>query len=111
MLSQVNSAQAIRSDYHGIKVGQSRGTGKQSSAPVRSSPVSLFSILFQTRSPSGNNSIEGKFSISKTDERTVTLTRVHDQGQSHLCWDYSATSSLRQSLRVKIGEGVDFFLN
>ena len=51
----------------------------------------------------GNNSIEGKFGISKTEEKTVVSTRVHDQGESSLCWDYASTSSLRKSLKVYIG--------
>ena len=45
----------------------------------------------------------GKFGISKTDENTVLSTRVHDQAESSLCWDYASTSSLRKSLKVKIG--------
>ena len=47
--------------------------------------------------------MEGKFGISKTDGKTVLSTRVHDQGESSLCWDYASTSSLRKSLRIKIG--------
>ena len=47
--------------------------------------------------------MEGKFGISKTDEKSVLSTRVHDQGESSLCWDYATTSSLRKSLKVKIG--------
>merc|ERR1711879_945322 len=34
---------------------------------------------------------------------TVTSTRVHDQRDSGLCWDYAASSSVRKSLRIKIG--------
>ena len=47
--------------------------------------------------------MEGKFGISKTDGKTVLSTRVHYQGESSLCWDYATTSSLRKSLKVKIG--------
>ena len=47
--------------------------------------------------------MEGKFGISKTDGKTVLSTRVHDQGESSLCWDYATTSSLRKSLRIEIG--------
>ena len=47
--------------------------------------------------------MEGKFGASKTDENTVLSTRVHDQGDSSLCWDYASTSSLRKSLKVYIG--------
>ena len=47
--------------------------------------------------------VEGKFDISITDKKTVPSTRVHDQGDSGLCWDYAAASSIRKSLRIKIG--------
>ena len=47
--------------------------------------------------------VEGKLGISITDKRTVTSTRVHDQGKTGLCWDYSASSSDRKSLRIKLG--------
>ena len=49
--------------------------------------------------------VEGKFSISVTGKTTVTSTRVHDQGETGLCWDYAAASSIRKSLRIKIGKG------
>ena len=48
--------------------------------------------------------VEEKLDISITDTKTVTLTRVHDQGKTGLCWDYAASSSVRQSLRIKIGK-------
>ena len=47
--------------------------------------------------------VEGKFGISITGKTTVTSTRVHDQHESGLCWDYAAASSVRKSLRMKIG--------
>ena len=50
--------------------------------------------------------MEGKFGISITDGKVVTSTRTHDQGESDLCWNYASTSSIRQSLRVKIGTGL-----
>ena len=28
----------------------------------------------------------------------------HDQGETHLCWDYAAATSIRKSLRIKIGK-------
>ena len=48
--------------------------------------------------------IEGQFGVSITDQRTLTSTRTHDQGDKDLCWDYAATSSIRHSLRIKIGK-------
>ena len=35
----------------------------------------------------------------------MVSTRLHDQGESCLCWDYASTSSLRKSLKIKIGIG------
>ena len=48
--------------------------------------------------------IQGQFGVSITDQKTLTSTRTHDQGNTHLCWDYAATSSIRHSLRIKIGK-------
>ena len=48
--------------------------------------------------------IKGQTEASKTDKKTVTSTRMHDQGDASLCWDYAAASSIRKSLRVKISE-------
>ena len=42
--------------------------------------------------------------MSITDKKTLTSTRVHDQGKTGLCWDYAASSSVRKSLRIKIGK-------
>ena len=47
--------------------------------------------------------VEGQLGISITDKKTVTSTRLHDQGKTGLCWDYAASSSIRKSLRIKIG--------
>ena len=47
--------------------------------------------------------VEGKSGVSITGTTTVTSTRVHDQGKSRLCLDYAAASSIRKSLRIKIG--------
>ena len=47
--------------------------------------------------------VEGQLGISITDKKTVTSTRVHDQGKAGLCWDYAASSSVRKSLRIKLG--------
>merc|ERR1712131_493514 len=61
------------------------------------------SLRLQLKRPKDQNfTVEGKFDISTTDMKTVTLTRVHDQGKTGLCWDYAASSSVRQSLRIKI---------
>ena len=51
-----------------------------------------------------NFTIEGKFEASITAEGIVTSSRMHDQGKSGLCWDYSAATSIRKSLRIKIGK-------
>ena len=48
--------------------------------------------------------VGGKFGISRTDEDSVTGTRLHDQGNTGLCWNYTASSSVRKSLRIKIGK-------
>ena len=42
--------------------------------------------------------------MSLTGQTSVTDTRVHDQGDTHLCWLYSSVSSIRQSLKIKIGK-------
>ena len=42
--------------------------------------------------------------MSLTDQQSVTDTRTHDQGDTHLCWLYSSVSSIRQSLKIKIGK-------
>ena len=54
--------------------------------------------------------IEGKLSLSITGKTTITSTRVHDQRESGLCWDYAAASSVRKSLRIKIGYN-PFYVN
>ena len=52
--------------------------------------------------------VEGKFGISITDKKTLTSTRIHDQGKTGLCWDYAASSSVRKSLHIKIGQNIIF---
>ena len=64
-----------------------------------SSSTSLFDLFFSDP----GFTVEGKFDISITDKKTVTSTRVHDQGKTGLCWDYAAASSVRKSLRIKLG--------
>ena len=54
--------------------------------------------------------IEGNFDISVTDTKTVTSTRLHDQRESRLCWDYAASSSIRKSLRIKLGTTLFIFI-
>ena len=49
--------------------------------------------------------IQGQVGVSiVTDQKALTSTRTHDQGDTDLCWDYAATSSIRHSLRIKIGK-------
>ena len=47
--------------------------------------------------------------MSLTGQTSVTDTRVHDQGDTHLCWLYSSVSSIRQSLKIKIGKDASQF--
>ena len=54
--------------------------------------------------------VEGKNDISITGTATVTSTRVHDQGETGLCWDYAAASSIRKSLRIRLGN-YPFYVN
>ena len=35
---------------------------------------------------------------------TVSSTRMHDQGETFLPWVYAAASSIRKSLRIRIGK-------
>ena len=46
--------------------------------------------------------IKGK-TRSRTDPTPVNKTRVRNQGESGLCWDYAASTSIRQSIRIKLG--------
>ena len=48
--------------------------------------------------------VHGNNNQTETNQSTVTSTRFHDQGQSSLCWSYSVASSIRNSLKVKIGK-------
>ena len=48
--------------------------------------------------------MKGKFSASVTGGETVSSTRVRDQKETELCWDYAAASSIRKSLRLIIGK-------
>ena len=47
--------------------------------------------------------MEGRLD-SITDKKTIISTRAHDQRDSGLCWDYAAASSVRKSLRIKLGK-------
>ena len=51
-----------------------------------------------------DESIKGKTEGSITFEKTFDGMTIHDQGQTGLCWDYAAASSIRKSLLIKIGK-------
>merc|ERR1719336_3468208 len=46
--------------------------------------------------------VDGKFGKSITDQRTLTSTRIHAQGDSELCWLYSESTSLCRSVKLLI---------
>lgn len=54
------------------------------------------------QSSNGGNGDDGNDKHDDNNGRIV-VSRIHNQSNSGLCWDYAAASSLRQSLRIKIG--------